>query len=300
MLASVAHRVDDLVGDRGHDFAMEPKLDGHRLLAHVGEDGVRLYSRGGQNQTGYLPKVAEDLEAHFPAGTVLDGEIVALGVPEEHAGDGWSSVQRVMGSGTPERAVRMQEGLTFIVFDLLAHGGIDVRSLAFRQRRDALEAIFDGAEFSATALIPQYDATAENYTHMLDLGFEGAMVKRWAQPYRSGKRARGWSKVKPTDTLDGVVIGSKPGQGSFTGLIGSVEFGQYKNGKLVHRGFCSGMDYATRLDISSPDGSGAIKPEYLGRVIEVKHNGVFASGDIRFGRFVRFRTDKTPEECAWA
>lgn len=282
-------------------YVMEPKLDGHRMQAFVDADGVRCYSRRGKNQSGYLPHIEAELLEHFPAGTVLDGEVVALGVPELHAGDGWSSVQKIMGRGR-ETAARMSQHLTYVVFDMLVHGAIDTRGLSFVDRRIGLERIFEDAVMGAVALVPQCDVSPEHYERMLVHGFEGSMVKRLSSPYACGKRGWGLYKVKPTDTLDGVIIGAKPGQGDFTGLIGSIEFGQYRNGRLVHRGYCSGMDYQTRLDLSEPvdvGEEGRLDEAYLGRVVEVKHNGVFESGDLRFARFVRFRPDKPAKECVW-
>lgn len=54
----------------------EPKWDGWRLTATVGEDRATLWSRRGTDLTARFPEVAAAVAAHVPAGTVLDGEVV--------------------------------------------------------------------------------------------------------------------------------------------------------------------------------------------------------------------------------
>jgi ATP-dependent DNA ligase len=54
----------------------EPKWDGWRLTATVGEDRATLWSRRGADLTARFPEVAAAVVAQVPAGTVLDGEVV--------------------------------------------------------------------------------------------------------------------------------------------------------------------------------------------------------------------------------
>ena len=54
----------------------EPKWDGWRLAATVGEDRATLWSRRGTDLTARFPEVAAAVAAQVPAGTVLDGEVV--------------------------------------------------------------------------------------------------------------------------------------------------------------------------------------------------------------------------------
>jgi bifunctional non-homologous end joining protein LigD len=59
------------------DWMWEPKLDGYRVLAFVGEDGVTLRSRRGLDFTPAFPRLAAELGTQG-ASMVLDGEIVAF------------------------------------------------------------------------------------------------------------------------------------------------------------------------------------------------------------------------------
>lgn len=270
---------------------MEMKMDGIRLLAHVTDTGVEFWTRSGKSATGKLPHVAGDL-AHLPADTWLDGEIVALQIREDGSVEHrWGTAQSVMGSN-PDRAARMAHVLTYVVFDVLAIGGTDARSLPLSKRRGLLEQMFAGSEFKACSLIPQMAACDDAAAAIIAAGFEGCIVKRLSSPYASGQRGAGWYKLKAVHTEDVIVTGLPlDGQGKFDGQVGAVVFSQIVDGVLVEMGRCSGMDDATRLDLSRN------REAWMGRVIEVRHMGVMPTGGWRHPVWVRTRDDKLASEC---
>jgi ATP-dependent DNA ligase len=275
-------------------WAAEPKYDGWRLLAVVGEDRVDFFARSGNSYNGKLPKVEAELLAHFPAGTVLDGEAVAITVLDNGCVlNEWGIAQGVLTKVNPAAAA---DKITFMVFDLIAHRGIDARPLTYAQRRSLLERIFEDEDaFEAVALTVQVEPTEAQYDVMVQQGFEGMILKRLDAPYASNKRdGAGWIKVKATFTIEGVVMGFQDGKSGFAGMVGAVIFGQFENGVLTERGKCSGMDMRTRVSMTQ-------EPEkWLGKVIEVAHNGVSIgttdSGRFRHPRFKRVRADKAPEQ----
>lgn len=273
-------------------FIAEPKYDGWRIIAVVGHDRVNFYSRAGKTYN-VLPKIEAELLAALPAGTVLDGEAVALAVEDGKVVKTWGKTQSLLtthGANTDK--------VTYMIFDLLAHRGIDARSLAFDKRRALLERVFESHSFERVALTVQCPATPDAYDVLLKQGFEGAVLKRLNAPYATNKRGHGWIKVKPVASIDAVVMGFKPGESGFKGMVGAVVFGQHNDdGVLVERGRCSGMDMRTRLDMTH-------HPEkWIGRVIEVKHEGVSIgssdSGRFRFPRVTRVRADKSPEQVGF-
>ena len=267
---------------------MEPKLDGWRIIAHIGGDTVTYYTRSGNSYSAkQLPRITEELLANFPSDTWLDGEAVALRMEGSRVINEWSIAQSVM---TKIGGHAAADKVSFIVFDLVAHAGIDARSLPFAKRRALLELAFDKGSMTAVSLVPQTEATDGNAKAYVAQGFEGAMVKAINAPYASGARGKGWSKIKPQTTVEAVVMGFKEGQNGFTGMIGAIVFGQYdENGELIERGRCSGMDMRTRQEIS------AHRDEWIGRVIEVAHHGVIKD-KLRHPQFKRVREDKKPEQ----
>lgn len=95
-----------------------------------------------------------------------------------------------------------------------------------------------------------------------------------------------WYKEKPVRTIDLIVTGTTDGKGKYIGLLGALKCSTYCGRHVAN---VSGMDDATRIEASLNE------PE--GRVVEVSYDKVDAKGKLRFPRFVRWRPDKSPEEC---
>ena len=274
----------------GKDAVLEPKYDGIRLLLHITEDGVLTYARSGKSKTGKLPAIDAELLANLPAGTWLDAEAVAFNAD---GSQDWGGAQSCLGSGVTKAALKSGT-IRLVVFDLLAHGGLDARSLPLRQRRELLEAIFAQGTFSLVQLSPWMPATAESHEANLEAGFEGSMVKHLDASYQSGKRVRTSVKLKATDTVDAVITGFKPAAPDSwiakAGMIGAIEFTHYTDGQPI-QGRCSGMDSAERRAIT--DAGAAL----VGTVIEISYMTRMPSGTLRHPQFKRLRTDKTAAEC---
>lgn len=181
------------------------KWDGYRAVA-AGGLAARFWSRHGTDLTATFPEITAALADQVPAGTVLDGELVA-----------WSGgrlafevLQQRMGRGprTAAAAGRTHPA-SLVLFDVLETGGHDVRALPFDDRRALL------VELAATWRPPlnlspvtddveQASAWFEEYAAA---GIEGLVVKGGAQPYRA---ERIWLKVKRRTTVD-VVAGAVTG-----------------------------------------------------------------------------------------
>lgn len=262
---------------------LEPKYDGWRLLIHMSSTGILAYSRAGKSQKGKIPYIEAAL-SHLPPGTWLDGELVAFdsnNMPE------WGKAQSCMGSNAGDK----NGECVFMAFDILTFGGLDIRPLPFSDRRAALtQAIQTGAHVRIT---PQLTASEDEHDRLVDEGYEGSIVKELNKPYASGKRGQGWWKLKANDLMDAVIMGFKPGESSFKGLIGAIEFGQYKNGVLTYRGRCSGMNMKVRKELT------ANQAKRIGDVIGVAYMGLMPSGSPRHAQFKLFRPDKPAHDCDW-
>jgi len=264
-------------------LVMEPKFDGWRLLIHIGPNGVNFYTRTGKAHKGKLPHI-EAAVAHLPTHTWIDGEVVALdnnGMPE------WGTVQSILGSNGVDTAGK----LIYFAFDLLAFNSLDVRRLPLSERRNAMgQALTPTANFRLT---PQFPADHQLHDQLVEQGYEGTIIKDPSKPYASGKRGQGWFKLKATDEMDVVITGFKPGENSFTGMVGAIEFAQYKNGVLTPRGRCSGMDMKFRKQLTADPN------KYIGRVISMAYMGIMPSGSPRHPQFKRLRDDKPNSDCVW-
>ena len=110
---------------RSEEWRTEPKLDGVRCLALVG-NRVRLQSRAGNDITDVFPEIAEVVKTLVPAhsgGIVLDGELIPRsGVQLLHGGLTHPACHR--------RNVRRTHSCTCQVRDLRRHvllNGHDIR-----------------------------------------------------------------------------------------------------------------------------------------------------------------------------
>jgi hypothetical protein len=105
--------------------------------------------------------------------------------------------------------------------------------------------------------------------------YEG-LVYRWSD----GQQDHPIVREKFLHTLEGVVVEIVPGQGKHEGRMGAVKV-QMKNGTVTSVG--NGFGDAQREDAG---------PAWLGRTMEFTANAVFESGNVRHGRFVRWREDR--------
>ncbi len=266
-------------------WVMEPKLDGHRALVYIGEDGAKLYAGSGVDKTHLVPHIVEHIFSFAPTGTWVDGEVV---VGDGLASVDWGGVQSILGSGSKHPK---HKEASFVAFDLLAYDGHDMRGLALSDRREILEKMSVGNTGTIFRVNEQWDVTEEGYNGLIEQGYEGVMLKRLASRYQCARRSPDWIKVKVTHTEDAVIMGFEPGKASFAGLIGAIVFGQYVDGVLTERGKCSGMDMATRKAISADEQG------HIGKVIEFAYMGRMPSGSYRHPQFKRFRPDKDASEC---
>lgn len=302
----------------GKDSTLEPKYDGIRLLVEVDDQGVvHTYTRTGNEQTGKLPEIEADLFANLPPNTILDGEAVGFVNVNGVLTQDWGKAQSVLGSGVAKAKLRSKD-ITLVIFDVLEFGGNETTALPFKNRREFLEKLFATKNFKRVILTPQLAATDENHDDLVAKGYEGSMVKWLDSPYAVGQRGRGWFKIKATDEADVVIMGFKPGESSFRGMVGAIEFGQFKTthhpkcafagvtdydpgvncgcpgySQLVHRGRCSGMTMQVRQDMTANQSS------YIGKVISLAYMTIMPSGALRHPQYKRTRDDKPAQECLW-
>lgn len=301
---------------------LEPKYDGWRILAYVGANEVKLYSRTGNRYDGQVPLIEGELLANFPEGTWLDGEIVAMTIDGDRVNVEWGLAQSVMST---TRHLHPRHGdVSYVAFDLLSHPTMapvlaehvgreasdsDLRGYPLRLRRAALDACFCQGDFRYVMQSPALEPTEASHDANLAQGFEGSVVKSLNASYLSGQRGGGWWKLKPQATIDAIIMGYKEGENSFTGLVGAIVFGQYAtcescNGSGSFNGGNACPDCGGSVDSDSPTNGkvltergrcsgmtmkvreeiSADRDGFLGRVVEIAHMGV-SIGSEESGRF---------------
>jgi ATP-dependent DNA ligase len=317
----------------GDDLVFEPKWDGFRCLVFRDGDEVELGSRNDRPLTRYFPELLDPIREMLPERCVVDGEVVVV---SERGLDFDQLGQRIHPAKSRVDRLAAETPASFVGFDLVALDDRDLRELPFADRRRLLEGAMAGAT-APLHLCPttrDRDVAADWFARFEGAGFDGVMAKPAAGTYVSDKRVQ-W-KVKHKRTADLVVAGyrvHKDGHG-----VGSLLLGVHDDeGNLHHIGVASAFTAARREELVGelrPYEDGALdghpwrewaeaqaheagtrmpgapsrwsggkdqswiplRPEL---VVEVAYEGL-TNGRFRHpARFVRWRPDKTPEECRY-
>jgi bifunctional non-homologous end joining protein LigD len=225
----------------GDDWQYEIKFDGYRLLTRVDEKSVRCFTRNGHDWSEKLPALVKSIRALKLSPCWLDGELVALNaaaVPD------FQALQNAFDKGQTRE-------LTYFVFDIPFHDGVDLRHEALSTRRELLQRLVSqagpatGVRFS--------DAFAGDPASLLasarEAGLEGLIGKRAGSPYRSA-RSPDWVKLKTGRRQEFVIGGYTEPKGSRSG-IGSLLLGVHDaHGALHYAGNVgSGFDERTLASI---------------------------------------------------
>lgn len=190
----------------GTDWWMEAKYDGWRGLAGV-LDRVVMWTRSG-NLITQVPYITDAILQRFPAGTILDGEIVDLRSRRQ-----WNRTESILSKtrgGYQHKPTPSDPPLTYVLFDVLQADGRDVRHVPLSERRAILEELCAGInerDDLPLMLIHTHEPTDEGLGAIMDLGFEGVVCKREGSNYRCGDRGSAWVKIKPSETIDAEFTG---------------------------------------------------------------------------------------------
>lgn len=144
----------------------QQKLDGVRILAHVG-DSVIVTNRSGQHSSA--PKAVLDALAEAPHGTVLDGELVT------DAGE-----------------------VVYWAFDLLQFGSTDLRAHGYFDRYQELDALVEELR-APIRLVPIATTTKDKralFDKLTKAHAEGIVFKKRDAPYTPGRPASGGTQLK--------------------------------------------------------------------------------------------------------
>ncbi len=217
------------------DWIVETKFDGYRLLIRINGDDVRLFTRNGNDWTDKLPAVAKAVVPLGLSTAWLDGEIVVLndaGVPD------FNRLQNAI-------AKPGGDDIVLFVFDVPFLGGMDLRLVPLRARRQVLKELIDAASGDQVRFSESFEVTP---SRLLDaacqMGLEGVMVKRADAPYTAG-RTETWMKLKCQHRQEFVVVGFTDRAGT-TNEVGSLMLGYFEEGALRYAGAVgTGWDSAT-------------------------------------------------------
>ena len=132
----------------GKEWLYEVKFDGYRCLASRDSTGVTLWSRRGNLFTKQFPHIARACE-RLPPGTVVDGEIVALGER------GRVSFNLLQHHRSKARA------LLFYMFDVLVYCGRNFMPEPLESRRQILSKVINDIKAAPIGLSESLSANTK-------------------------------------------------------------------------------------------------------------------------------------------
>jgi DNA ligase 1 len=197
-------------------------------------------------------------------------------------------------------------------FDCLHVDGDDVLDLSARERFATLV-----ERFPEGLLVPRIEThdleEAERFlADALECGHEGVMVKALDAAYEAGRRGGSWLKVKPSHTLDLVVLAAEWGHGRRQGWLSNIHLGarDEEGGDFVmlgktFKGMTDEMlgwqtEKLLELETARDAHTVYVRPEL---VVEVAFDGLQQSSRypgglaLRFARVKGYRPDKSAAEA---
>ncbi len=308
----LAHPLDepDTLGEPSL-WQAEWKWDGIRAQVIRRAGQVYVWSRGEELITERFPEVAM-AAAKLPDGTVLDGEILPW---KDGAVLPFALLQRRIGRKQLTRKILDEVPAVLMAFDMLEHGGQDIRERPLAERRVLLERVIAGVD---PAIRPSPVVTAPTWAALAQLRedsraqqVEGLMLKRRASVYGVGRPRGDWWKWKiQPHTIDAVLIYAQRGQGRRASLYTDYTFGVWQGEALVP--FCKAYSGLTDAEIVEVDKFvrehtlerfGPVRVVEPALVFEIGFEGIARSARhksgvaVRFPRMLRWRTDKRPGDA---
>ena len=209
----------------GEDWLYELKFDGYRIMAFVEGNGVRLITRNGNDYTERFWDVAASL-MDWAAGRVmiLDGEMT---ITDTSGKTDFQALQNYMKNPKGQT-------LIYIVFDLLALDGEDLRGKRLIDRKETLEALMKNAPKNLYYSRHVKGNGKESFAAACEAGMEGIVGKKANSVY-SGTRNGDWIKLK-CDKRQEFVIGGYTLSDKKTSGISSLLLGVYEGDELVYAG----------------------------------------------------------------
>jgi DNA ligase-1 len=314
----LAHPLDDARVSLD-DYAAEWKWDGIRVqLVHAGGQS-RIYSRTGDDISGSFPDVAEA----FRAPGVLDGELLvrgeAQGIADVHGGAAasFNALQQRLGRKTVSSKILSAYPAFVRLYDILFEGDIDLRELAWSDRRQRLERfalnlVPDRFDVSQLIEADRFEELEDLRLNARDVSIEGIMLKRRDSAYVAGRRTGLWYKWKRDPlTADCVLMYAARGSGKRSSYYSDYTFGCWSDeGELLPVGkayFGFTDEELKSLDrwirAHTVQRFGPVREVEKSLVLEVAFDSIHKSARhksglaMRFPRVSRIRIDKPAAEA---
>lgn len=209
----------------GDDWLYELKYDGYRIMAFVEGNNVRLMTRNNNDYSKRFYEISSALiEWAKGRAIVLDGELVII---DKEGKTDFQALQNYLNDSKYKK-------LTYIIFDLLAMDGEDIREYPLTKRKEKLEALMKDAPSSLYYSRHVKGYGKESLAAACERDMEGIIGKMVHSIY-SGTRNGDWIKLK-CDKRQEFVIGGYTLSEKRTSGLSSLLLGVYEGEDLIYAG----------------------------------------------------------------
>lgn len=279
-----------------NNYIYEIKYDGYRVVAYIENDKVVLKSRNNKDFTSKFQSVANSLKL-LNKTTILDGEIVVF---DKKGRSDFSLLQKEI----------KKSGLNFVyvVFDILALAGEDIRKRPLSERKKILKEILKNCDSNILYSEHIQGSGKKLFSFAKKNKLEGIVAKNVNSIYNS-KRDDDWLKLKCYLQQEFVIVGFTLSEK--LSQLSSILLGYYKDNDLIYVGK-SGTGFTTleRKDLKdklskivvknhkiknfneSTKNTFFVKPKY---VAQLQFAELTKDKKLRQASFLGLREDKKPK-----
>lgn len=206
----------------GREWLFEIKYDGYRIVSYVENDNVKMLTRNNKDYTSKFKDIKESLKKMKQTSFVVDGEVVSF---DSKGRSDFGLLQKKLKVGQGE--------IYYVIFDLLALNGEDLRELPLLERKKKLKLLFAKADNKLIFSSFVVGKGKESMTLALENNLEGIIAKKINSKYQ-GERNEDWLKIKCYSRQEFVVAGYSTSDKN--PVLSAVLLGYYNNRDFVYVG----------------------------------------------------------------
>ena len=286
--------------------SVEVKYDGIRIQVHLDDGSARIYTRNLRDVSGSMPELVTLIEALPARRLILDGEAMSVTADGRPA-----PFQDIMSEFSREDSSAGRTLAPFFFDCMLTDDRVLLDEL-LEVRMAELAAVVPRAMQVPHVITDDSSEGAAFFEAAINQGHEGVVVKAVGSTYEAGRRGGAWVKVKPSHTLDLVVLAVEWGSGRRQGWLSNLHLGARdpSSGEFVmlgktFKGLTDEMlEWQTKRFLELETGRKGrtvyVRPV---QVVEIAFDGVQTSRRypgglaLRFARVKTYRTDKSADEA---
>lgn len=207
----------------GKDWIFEIKYDGYRILSYVEDNKIKLYSRNYTDYSIKFKEICNSLLKHTKnTSMILDGEVVYFDQ------DGRSDF------GLLQHKIKTKStGYCYVIFDILAFNGEDLRDKPLIERKEILEQVLTNCPKNLIFSSFVKGKGKQSFNLAKKLNLEGIIAKNINSKY-VGLRNGDWLKIKCIKRQEFVIGGYTISDKN--DILSSILVGYYDKDKLVYIG----------------------------------------------------------------